>query len=314
MKSDLEIIQEFSDYLTYSKNYTSNTATSYVNDCIEFSNFITNEKLAANLLSLRNDRVCKNFIVHLNMNKDKATTVNRKLSCLRTFYNYLVKNEYVKENFFLNIDSLKKSKRLPKVLKTEEIDLMFKSINIKTDLGLRSYILLEILYSCGLRVSEICNILIKDIDFINCSFTIKGKGNKTRIVLFPDDMLEHIKHYISTARLNLLLRSDNQENRYLFLNNKGTTLTPRGVRTILNKIIEDAHESFKITPHMLRHSFATEMLNNGADLRVVQELLGHENLSTTQIYTHISAEKLKESYLNHFPRVNNTISKKDDVK
>ena len=140
------------------------------------------------------------------------------------------------------------------------------------------------------------NIQIKDIDFKNNLIIVHGKGSKDRMVPVYDDLIEQLKHYITIIRPLLISKSDDHENRTLLLNKNGTSLTDRGVRKILNKIISDASETFKITPHMIRHSFATALLNNGADLRSVQELLGHENLSSTQIYTHVSKEKLMEKY------------------
>lgn len=179
---------------------------------------------------------------------------------------------------------------------------MMNSIDQKTPMGLRNYLIVSILYGCGLRVSEMCALEISNLDFSNETIHIHGKGDKDRIVIMYDELKEKLLKYISFERIELLKKGDNIESRYLFINNHGGNLTPRGVRVILNTIIDKMGETYKITPHMLRHSFATALLDNGADLRSVQELLGHSNLSTTQIYTHVSVEKMKSEYMAAHPR------------
>lgn len=163
-------------------------------------------------------------------------------------------------------------------------------------LGFRDYLIIELLYATGLRVSELCGLETKDLDLVNLEIRVFGKGSKERIVLIYPELRDDLKHYLNNERITLLAKSNNEKNRSLFINNKGTSLTTRGVRVILNKVIKECGETFHISPHMLRHSFATSLLNNGADLRSVQELLGHVNLSTTQIYTHITYESLKKEY------------------
>lgn len=297
-----EAIAKYIDYLANVKNYSYNTVSSYRNDIMEFLEFINTEKMAANLFSIRNNRVCKNYISYLSMQDLASSSINRKLSSLRSFYEYLLKSGLVKANFFEEVEAPKMPKRLPKIIKESEIMMLFNSCDMNSVLGYRNYCILEILYGCGLRVSELCGLQIKDIDFNDLSIVVHGKGSKDRVVLMYEDMANHLRHYISTYRLDLLYKSKDHENRYVFLNKNGTTLTPRGVRVILNKIIDDCGETFKLSPHMLRHSFATALLNNGADMRSVQELLGHENLSTTQIYTHVTFENIKKSYELAHPR------------
>ncbi len=308
--NDIEVIAKYMDYLANVKNYSSNTVVSYHKDIEEFLEFIKSEKMAAGLLQIRNDRVCKNYISYLSSLKLASTSINRKLSSLRSFYEFLLKNNYVKNNFFEEVNAPKAPKRLPKMIKESEIEMLFNICDKNTPLGLRNYCILEVLYGCGLRVSELCNIEIKDIDFIEQTIVVHGKGSKDRVAIMFEDMANDLKRYISTYRLDLLYHSNEQNNRYVFLNKNGTTLTPRGVRVILNKLISDCGETFHLSPHMLRHSFATALLNNGADLRSVQELLGHENLSTTQIYTHVSFENIRKSYELSHPRANNKDIKK----
>ena len=238
----------------------------------------------------------------MNSLKYSATTINRHLSSLRTFYDFLMKRHVVEKNFFEEIASIKKPKRLPEILKNKEIMDMMNSIDQKTPMGLRNYLIVSILYGCGLRVSEMCALEISNLDFSNETIHIHGKGDKDRIVIMYDELKEKLLKYISFERIELLKKGDNIESRYLFINNHGGNLTPRGVRVILNTIIDKMGETYKIKPHMLRHSFATALLDNGADLRSVQELLGHSNLSTTQIYTHVSVEKMKSEYMAAHPR------------
>lgn len=302
MKTNEDAIDSFKEYLESIKGYSNHTVIAYINDCNEFKNFIVSEKMARDLFHV-NERVCKNYHALLNQSGEKATTVNRKMASLRALYDYLLKEHEVLDNYFDNIKSDKIEKRLPKVLKHDEILNMLNSIDRATTLGFRNYLLITTLYGTGIRVSEACSLEIKDIDFYNQSIRVRsGKGNKDRYVVLYEGLLMDLKHYINNERITLLSKGNDANLRILFLNKNGGPLTPRGVRMILNSIITKMGETYKITPHMLRHSFASAMLNNGADLRTVQELLGHENLSTTQIYTHVSEEKLKEAYLASFPR------------
>ncbi len=302
MKTNQEAIDSFKEYLESIKGYSNYTVIAYIKDVNDFKNFIASEKMARDLMHIH-ERVAKNYHALLNQSGEKATTVNRKMSSLRTFYDYLLKEHVVDENYFDTISGDKVEKRLPKVLKHEEIIMMINSIDKTTALGFRNYLIIETLYGTGLRVSELCGLEIKDIDFNRETIRVRsGKGNKDRDVVVFKGLLIDLKHYINNERIELLSKGHDANLRILFLNKNGGALTERGVRVILNSVINKMGETFKITPHMLRHSFASAMLNNGADLRTVQELLGHENLSTTQIYTHVSESKLKEAYKNAFPR------------
>ncbi len=299
--TDLEVVEDYSNYLLTVKGYSLNTIKSYKEDVLSFRKWIRDEKMASDLLHIR-ERVAQNYKSSLRFDNLSVASIDRKISSLNTFYKYLLKEGYVKENFFENVESIKKEKRLPHVLKEPELKYLFESIDTKTTLGYRNYVLLEILYGCGIRVSELCSIELNDITYSDSTIKIHGKGSKDRYVIMFDSLKEDIKHYVQNERLILLRKSNNPDNRTLFLNKNGTSLTPRGVRVILNDIILKAGETYHITPHMLRHSFATSMLDHGADLRSVQELLGHESLSTTQIYTHVSVEKMKQEYMSSFPR------------
>lgn len=302
--TDEEIIEEYINSISSIKGYSINTVDGYKNDILEFLSFLKTEKMAAGLLKIRNERVCRNYVSYLSNKGFASTSIQRKISSLNSFFNYLLKEEIITDNYFVNVSTPKVPKRLPKTIKDEEIIMMFESCDLNNKLGFRNYCILGCLYGCGLRVSELCNMQIKDIDFIERQIVIHGKGSKDRIVIMYEDLADSLKKYISTFRNEILYNSKDETNRYVFLNKNGTQLTRVGVRKILDKIVSDCGETFHISPHMLRHSFATAMLNNGADMRTVQELLGHENLSTTQIYTHVSFEKIRSSYEIAHPRAN----------
>lgn len=309
--SDNELIEEFVNYLYSVKNYSVNTQQSYRNDLVEFLNFIKTEKMAAGLLKIRNERICKNYISYLSNQNLKSTSIHRKLSSLNSFYDYLVKQELIDVNYFKNVSSPKIPKRLPKMIKGEEIQMLFDICDLNNKLGYRNYCILGCLYGCGLRVSELCNMQIKDIDFIERVIKIHGKGSKERYVVMYEELSNMLKHYISTFRLDILYNGDNKEIRNVFLNKNGGKLSRVGVRKILDGLVKRCNETFHISPHMLRHSFATALLNNGADMRSVQELLGHESLSTTQIYTHVSFETIRSSYEIAHPRANKIKERKE---
>lgn len=300
--TDEEAVNDFLDYLASLKHYSDYTIVSYRHDLFDFIEFVKKNKMAPSILRLRNNRVTKNYLIYLSNLGLASTTINRRLACLRSFYDYLLKLDEVTENYFTSVESLKKPKRLPGVLKNDEILDLMNSIDTNTTLGFRNYLILELLYGCGLRVSELCDLEIKQLDFSNDTINIIGKGDKERIVIMFSHLKEDLKNYLKNHRVTLLKKSQNQECRYVLLNNRGERLTPRGVRVILNKLIDTIGETHKISPHMLRHSFATALLDNGADLRTVQALLGHENLSTTQIYTHVSVERMKSEYALAHPR------------
>lgn len=300
--TDIEAIDSFLLYLGGIKGYSENTISSYKNDLLEFSAFLKSEKMAKDMLHIRNARTAQNYVSYLSRLKLASTTIHRKISALSSFYSYLLKEELIKENYFLNIEMPKTPKRLPHVIKEEEIRMLFEVCDLNNKLGYRNYCILGCLYGCGLRVSELCNMEIKDIDFIDRTIRIRGKGSKDRVVIMYEELSDSLKHYISTYRTELLYNSMDMDNRIVFLNKNGTPLSRVGVRKILEHLVSECGETYHISPHMLRHSFASAMLNNGADMRSVQELLGHESLSTTQVYTHITFDKIKEDYKIAHPR------------
>ncbi len=297
-----EAVEEFLSYLENEKGYSENTLSNYLHDINDFSAFLKVEKMAKDILHI-SKRHPEYYVSYLSKDKFKSTSIRRHISSLSSFYNFCVRNEICRENYFKDMDLPKIPKHLPKVINESEIVMLFDACDLDNKLGYRNFCILGCLYGCGLRVSELCNMEIKDIDFSERIIRVRsGKGGKDRDVIMYEGLGDMLKHYISQFRPEILYNSKDTENRHVFLNKNGTTLTRVGVRKILEKLVKDAGETFHISPHMLRHSFATSLLNNGMDLRTVQELLGHESLSTTQIYTHVTIEKMREDYAKAHPR------------
>lgn len=299
----MEIIKAYEDYLAIEKNYSVHTVKSYINDIKSFETFIKREKLAKDLLDAKRERLARNFLSFLdNQNFDKRS-IARKISALKNFYTYLLDKDLIEVNIFFNLKAPKIPKTLPHIIDDEAINYLFNSIDTSTPLGNRNYLILDLLYSCGLRASELINLRINDIYLSSGQILVHGKGSKDRYVLLHEKLISEIKHYISFTRVTLIAKGQKTLENRLLINYKGGPLTERGLRVILNQVIKDSGETFKIHPHMLRHAFATTMINHGADLRVVQELLGHSHLKSTQIYTHVSSEVLKEKYQHTHPRM-----------
>jgi len=295
---DKILIEKFKDYLKYQKNYADLTVKSYLSDLDHFKEFLRREQFSETLL-IERERV---FGYYLNSLSDfKGTTIRRKLSSLKSFYRFLVKENYLDKNPVELLQPPKKAERLPNIIDEKEITAIYQSIDKSTPLGQRNYLIFDLLYSLGLRASELCDLKITNIDLARRQIIILGKGSKERIAILHDKLIAEISYYLTFTRPYLLTKSDLKTD-LLIINYKGTPLTTRGLRVILNKLIKEAGEYIHLSPHMLRHSFATALLNNGADLRVVQELLGHSHLKTTQIYTHLTTEKLRQEYDKYHPR------------
>jgi integrase/recombinase XerC len=226
----------------------------------------------------------------------KKTSISHQISVLKSFYLYLLNNNYIDKNPMVLITYPKKEKTLPKFLYQKELKQFIEQINQETDLGKRNYALILLLYSTGIRVSELVNIKVNDISITSNTIRVIGKGNKEREVLINEYCIEIVHEYIATNREILLRKSKEKDQGYLFINKNGTRLTDRGVRYILNQEVKKTAMNLKITPHTLRHSFATHLLENGMDLKVLQELLGHQHLRTTQVYTYVTKDNLKEQY------------------
>jgi len=293
-----EILSKYQDYLENQRHYSQNTITAYINDIETLMYFLVHEDLGD--LNYLTSRIAKFYISSLHSQYDPKS-IRRKISSVRSLYDYLIEQGHIEENPFENVDLPKIKKSLPKFIYEDEMLKFLNQIDDSTALGKRNKVIFELLYGAGLRVSELTEIKIADIDFIKQELLIHGKGSKERIVPIHDLALQGIKDYMSQARIELGMKGQSQTD-YLLINYKGGHLTPRGVRKILNKELSKQASAMNLTPHSFRHSFATHLLNRGVDLRIVQELLGHVSLSTTQIYTKISKEKLQDEYLKAHPR------------
>jgi len=286
--------KNFLDYLKNIRKYSSHTIINYEIDINLYEEFLKIKKLTYKNIEY------KDVLEFINYLKDnhKSTSINRILSSLRTYYNYLIRNSYVKHNPFKIVNGLKKEKKLPEYFKYNEYEDLINSIDITTNLGIRNKCIFEILLCTGCRVNELISIKLNDIDINLREIKVLGKGNKERIVYLGSYAVNSLKEYLNIR--NEILK--NKNNDYLFLNHLGNKLTTRGIREIIDNILKKTCSNLKITPHTFRHSFATMLLNEGCDLKSVQELLGHVSLSTTSIYTHISNEELKRVYLKTNPR------------
>lgn len=285
-------LEEYLKYLEYQKNYSNHTIESYKRDILEFLEYINAENIS--LLKITYDEI-RFYLMHLNNKKDINSTISRKISALRGFYKYLQNNNKMENNPFSLINLPKKDKKLPRFFFYNELEELFNTPKLNNPLGQRDRLILEMLYATGVRVSELVNIKVSDIS--GNTIKILGKGNKERIVRFGDYCSEILKMYLNDGHYKL-----NGSSPYLFLNNNGGQLTDRGVRYLLDKIISKTTIEKKISPHMIRHSFATHLLNEGCDILTVQELLGHESLTATSIYTHVTNDRLKDVYFRTHPR------------
>jgi integrase/recombinase XerC len=316
------IINEFLDYLKFEKHFSEHTAKCYNADLEQFCQYIggqtpqsdwtssdnasggvatqTQVKTEQLLLSLTTDMV-RTYMAHLNDKQYSKSTSARKLATLRSFYKFLVKRNYLQNNPVTAVRTPKQDKKLPKFLEYDQVKRLLETPPADSWLGARDRAIMETLYGTGVRVSELVALNIEDVDFLGEVLHVRGKGKKERISPIGSSALQSIQHYMEYRNR----RSQNNANfdtKVLFVNKHGKRLSTRSVRRKMDKYLKMAGLDPSISPHTLRHSFATHMLNNGADLRSVQELLGHQSLSTTQIYTHLTTKKLKEVYDGAHPR------------
>ncbi len=284
----------FIDYLQIEKNYSAYTITCYEYDINEWLEFLKRE--------LINDAVYQDIRLYLTNlhNKQLASrTIARKISSLRSFYKFMLREKIVQENPFTLVSLPKKGHRNPSFLYQQEMEVLFAISDLQTPLGQRNQALLEVLYATGIRVGECCQIEMGDIDFYSGLILVHGKGNKQRYVPFGEYAKEALKRYVQHGRKELIKQ---KQVNYLFVNARGGVLTTRGVRYILDGMVSTSGELHHVHPHMIRHTFATHLLNEGADMRSVQELLGHSHLSSTQIYTHVTKDRLQQVYKDAHPR------------
>lgn len=285
-------LEKYLKYLQYNRNYSKNTIKSYEKDITEYFDYLNRECLDAYDIKYSDIRF---LLEYYDKNKLKNYSIRRKISSLKGFYKYLTREGKVMDNPFSYVTLPKCEKKLPQYLNYNELIEIFEVIDTSNLLGLRNRLIMELLYATGIRVSELVNIKIGDIDTNNRSVKVIGKGNKERIVFFNEITKKILKKYLSES-------SDIRKSDYLIINNYGKKITPRSIQLIINKVIKETSIIKNIHPHILRHTFATHLLNNGCDLLTVQELLGHVSISTTGIYTHVTKEHVKDVYYHTHPR------------
>lgn len=280
---------EFFDHLKFDLNYSDLTIKSYKKDLNSFEKFLGDQKD----LNRVDVHLIRNYLSCQLEEGNSKTTCCRKLAALRHYFDFLVKEKVLNENVFLFVESPKKEIRYPEALFIEQIEELFAKNKERTDeLQLRDQAIIELLYASGVRVSELINIKVNEIDLKNRQIRVFGKGRKERLVMFSKSCAETLYQYFDKDVVT----------EYLFTNSQGQKLTTRGVEYILEKIPAKCGVNLKLHPHLFRHTFATHLLEGGADLRVIQELLGHESINTTQVYTHITEEAMKHQFEISHPR------------
>ena len=292
----MERIKEFRNYLLKERRYPDTTINSYERDITQYYEFLKKNKIEDK--NITNDEI-RSYLKYMDELKYSKSTISRNLSALRHYYNFLMITYDYKNNPFKQIRNPKKDKKIPNFLQYDELENIINSIPLDNALDVRNRLIIELLYATGLRVSELTSLEVNQINYSEREIKVVGKGNKERIVYFGEYCEEILKLYLSQYRNELL---QGKKNDALLLNKDGDPLSSRGVELIINNIIKELALKHNVSPHTLRHTFATDLLNNGADLKSVQELLGHSSLSTTQIYTHITNERLRSVYLASFPR------------
>jgi len=284
-----ELIEDFINYLILERKLSNNTVDSYSFDLKEFYLYFKEKKI--NLIK-ENDIL--NYLKYLKDNKNLSErSIERHLTTMRSFYKYLAKNEIVNYDITKNIDNFKLGKYLPTTLTVEEVDKLM-DISMTTIFDFRTKSMLELIYGSGLRISELVNLTLNDIDLYNNTILIHGKGNKERIVPLGECAKKYLEKYLEVR--SELIKKKYGDYDQLFLNNHGKPITRNGFNFLLKKLLKEKNINKNVTPHTLRHSFATHMLDNGADLRTIQELLGHSDIVTTRIYTHISKKLVHDNY------------------
>lgn len=290
---------EFYRYLEVERGYSEKTVAAYRGDFSVFQTFL-NDSGNGNYLEL-DHRDVRVYLAYLNERGYSRNTISRKIASLRAFYQFLLREEVIAENPFTYVHLKKKNQKLPRFFYEKEMAALFEAVAGEEPLQQRNRGLLEILYGSGLRVSECANLKLGDIDWSGGVLLVLGKGNKERYVPFSEHARGALQEYLAEGRQTLMAKKK-QTHSFIFVNNQGNPLTSRGIRYILDQVIKKSSLDSQIHPHMLRHTFATHLLNNGADMRTVQELLGHVNLSSTQIYAHVTKESLQKNYRHFHPR------------
>lgn len=293
-----EQVRDYLHYLQIERGLSLNTRKSYERDLHKYLAFVEEQKIDS---WQEIDRyIIMEYLQRLHSEQNSSATIIRMISTLRGFHQFLRQERLTDHDPMQHIDSPKKAQKLPNTLSIDEVTLLIETPNTSKPLGIRNRTILEVMYATGLRVSELVDLKIGDLHLAMGLLQTLGKGDKERIIPLGDYAIQWIEKYLEEAR-PFLIRKNQNEIR-LFVNNHGKPLSRQGVWKNLKQIVREAGIDKNITPHTLRHSFATHLLENGADLRIVQELLGHADISTTQIYTHITKQRMADVYKQHFPR------------
>jgi len=285
-------LEKFLKYMDIEKNFSPHTLSNYRRDIEDFLCFLGKPSCGdIGHLDIRR------FLAELKSRQNSKTTIVRKLAAIRSFFKFLVREKHVKSNPAQSVFTPKLDKKLPVFLDIRSAEALVTAPKTLDLSGARDRAMLEVLYSTGARVSELVGLNVEDIDIIGGVAKLRGKGKKERVALLGKESQKALRHYMEERKL-----ASKGDARAVFLNKNGTRISDRSVRRMIDKYVKAASIQKKISPHAIRHSFATHLLNNGADLRSVQELLGHKNLSTTQIYTHMGDQRIKEIYFSSHPR------------
>jgi len=292
-----EMLQDYLNYLSVERGLSQNTLESYARDLRQYLQYLKEKKNIE--IKETTQATVIGYLLQLQAKGKATATLSRSLAAIKSYYHFLFREAKIERDPTINLDAPKQEKRLPRVLSVEDVSNLLEQPDLKTPAGIRDRAMLEVLYATGLRVSELVSLKISDLNLEMGYIKCFGKGSKERIVPLGSVASKYVKHYLEHAR-KFLASSLNEET--LFLNHHGHRLTRQGFWKIIKKYAESINLENDITPHTLRHSFATHLLENGADLRSVQEMLGHADISTTQIYTHLTKSKIKEVYEKAHPR------------
>lgn len=299
-KASKQHLEEFTSYLLVEKNFSKHTSKAYYSDILGYLLWLND----APCVEVNFSKV-RDYLHFIQKFDYKKTTIARKIASIRTFYKYLYRERLVDTNPALNLNTPKRPKSLPKFMTTAEVEQILNGIKIDTPAGFRNRAILELLWATGMRVSELSGLNFGSLNLENNEITVFGKGSKERIVLVSDRAKTYLQRYLDAAR-SLVAKGFRlepiTETTPVFINNTGYRLQNKTIRNVINDVVNSLELPKKVTPHMFRHSFATRLIENGADLRVVQELLGHASISNTQIYTHVSTQRLKQVYNETHPR------------
>lgn len=294
-----EKIADFSNFLKFERNFSDNTLDAYIRDIRKLRDYAETALEGISPLDITFDQI-QEYLYQLSKEKFSERSQARWVSSVKAFFRFLLEDEMREDNPAALLEGPKLGLYLPDTLSYEDVERIVKAIDTTTDLGQRNYCMIEVLYGCGLRVSELIDLKISNIYFKENYLKVEGKGDKTRFVPLADYTSELILKYIKNIRSQYKINKKCED--YLFLNSRGSSMSRVIVFIIIKELTEKAGINKKISPHTFRHSFATHLLQNGADLRYIQEMLGHSSITTTEIYTHLKTEELRDVILNYHPR------------